>query len=149
MICLCHSVFLILIFKFWTWQLSLVALSFWSFHFASICAFGLLAYVGYIVYAFPSLFRLHRLNSLLLVFILLWAISTYVFNVAFSIVNWKLAKVIFFILDSVFSCGCIHVRPYIFPTRSITDKVQRKAQSNLNFAMIPLKLLGYRSPYWL
>ncbi|KMS97035.1 hypothetical protein BVRB_7g179380 isoform B [Beta vulgaris subsp. vulgaris] len=72
--------------------LSLVALSFWSFHFASICAFGLLAYVGYIVYAFPSLFRLHRLNSLLLVFILLWAISTYVFNVAFSIVNWKLGK---------------------------------------------------------
>ncbi|XP_057535739.1 piezo-type mechanosensitive ion channel homolog isoform X3 [Amaranthus tricolor] len=72
--------------------LSLVALSFWSFHFASICAFGLLAYVGYIVYAFPSLFRLHRLNSLLLVFILLWAVSTYIFNVAFSILNWKLGK---------------------------------------------------------
>ncbi|XP_021727828.1 piezo-type mechanosensitive ion channel homolog [Chenopodium quinoa] len=72
--------------------LSLVALSFWTFHFASICAFGLLAYVGYIVYAFPSLFHLHRLNSLLLVFTLLWAVSTYIFNVAFSIVNWELGK---------------------------------------------------------
>ncbi|KAI3472681.1 hypothetical protein Pfo_030830 [Paulownia fortunei] len=71
---------------------SLFALSYWSFHFASICAFGLLAYVGYILYAFPSLFRLHRLNGLLLVFILLWAVSTYVFNVAFAYVNWKLGK---------------------------------------------------------
>ncbi|XP_073283729.1 piezo-type mechanosensitive ion channel homolog isoform X2 [Primulina huaijiensis] len=71
---------------------SLFALSYWSFHFASICAFGLLAYVGYILYAFPSLFRLHRLNGLLLVFILLWAVSTYIFNVAFAYVNWKLGK---------------------------------------------------------
>ncbi|XP_073315003.1 piezo-type mechanosensitive ion channel homolog isoform X1 [Primulina huaijiensis] len=71
---------------------SLFALSYWSFHFASICAFGLLAYVGYILYVFPSLFRLHRLNGLLLVFILLWAVSTYVFNVAFAYVNWKLGK---------------------------------------------------------
>lgn len=77
----------------WTWQVSLFALSFWSFHFASICAFGLLAYVGYIVYAFPSLFRLHRLNGLLLVFILLWAVATYVFNVAFAFLKWKLGKV--------------------------------------------------------
>ncbi|KAL2236513.1 UNVERIFIED_CONTAM: Piezo-type mechanosensitive ion channel [Sesamum indicum] len=72
--------------------ISLFALSYWSFHFASICAFGLLAYVGYVLYAFPSLFRLHRLNGLLLVFILLWAVSTYVFNVAFAYVNWKLGK---------------------------------------------------------
>ncbi|KAI3449584.1 hypothetical protein Pfo_006249 [Paulownia fortunei] len=72
--------------------ISLFALSYWSFHFASICAFGLLAYVGYILYAFPSLFRLHRLNGLLLVFILLWAVSTYIFNVAFAYVNWKLGK---------------------------------------------------------
>nr|XP_023880259.1 piezo-type mechanosensitive ion channel homolog [Quercus suber] len=71
---------------------SLFALSFWSFHFASLCAFGLLAYVGYVGYAFPSLFRLHRLNGLLLVFILLWAVSTYIFNVAFSFLNWKLGK---------------------------------------------------------
>ncbi|CAA0828575.1 Piezo-type mechanosensitive ion channel homolog, partial [Striga hermonthica] len=71
---------------------ALFALSYWSFHFASICAFGLLAYVGYILYAFPSLFRLHRLNGLLLVFILLWGVSTYVFNVAFAYVNWKLGK---------------------------------------------------------
>ncbi|KAF9669400.1 hypothetical protein SADUNF_Sadunf14G0103800 [Salix dunnii] len=71
---------------------SLFALSYWSFHFASICAFGLLAYVGYIVYAFPSLFRLHRLNGLLLVFILFWAVSTYIFNVAFPLLSWKLGK---------------------------------------------------------
>ncbi|XP_027189756.1 piezo-type mechanosensitive ion channel homolog isoform X2 [Cicer arietinum] len=71
---------------------SLFALSFWSFHFASLCAFGLLAYVGYIIYAFPSLFRLHRLNGLLLVFILLWAVSTYIFNVAFTFLNWKLGR---------------------------------------------------------
>ncbi|KAE9589210.1 putative Piezo family protein [Lupinus albus] len=71
---------------------SLFALSFWSFHFASLCAFGLLAYVGYVIYAFPSLFRLHRLNGLLLVFILLWAVSTYIFNVAFSFLNLKLGR---------------------------------------------------------
>ncbi|XP_058084087.1 piezo-type mechanosensitive ion channel homolog isoform X2 [Magnolia sinica] len=71
---------------------SLLALSFWSFNFASICAFGLLAYVGYALYAFPSLFHLHRLNGLLLVFILLWAASTYVFNVAFIFLNKKLWK---------------------------------------------------------
>ncbi|XP_044494187.1 piezo-type mechanosensitive ion channel homolog isoform X3 [Mangifera indica] len=71
---------------------SLFALSFWSFHFASVCAFGLLAYVGYIIYAFPSLFHLHRLNGMLLVFILLWAVSTYIFNVAFAFLNWKLGK---------------------------------------------------------
>lgn len=70
------------------------ALCFWSFHFASLCAFGLLAYVGYIAYAFPSLFHLHRLNGLLLVFILLWAVSTYIFNVAFAFLNRKLGKVI-------------------------------------------------------
>uniref|UniRef100_A0A1D1Y2D5 Protein PIEZO n=2 Tax=Anthurium amnicola TaxID=1678845 RepID=A0A1D1Y2D5_9ARAE len=70
----------------------LLALSFWSFNFASICAFGLLAYVGYILYAFPSLFHLHRLNGLLLVFILLWAACTYIFNVAFSFLNRKLSK---------------------------------------------------------
>ncbi|KAL8548446.1 hypothetical protein ACS0TY_007665 [Phlomoides rotata] len=72
--------------------ISLFALSYWSLHFASICAFGLLAYVGYILYRFPSLFQLHRLNGLLLVFILLWAVSTYIFNVAFAYVNWKLGK---------------------------------------------------------
>uniref|UniRef100_A0A6N2L9I4 Uncharacterized protein n=1 Tax=Salix viminalis TaxID=40686 RepID=A0A6N2L9I4_SALVM len=72
--------------------ISLFALSFWSFHFASLCAFGLLAYVGYILYAFPSLFHLHRLNGLLLVFILLWATSTYIFNVAFTVLNKKMWK---------------------------------------------------------
>ena len=83
----------IFIWRCWILQVSLFALSFWSFHFASICAFGLLAYVGYIIYAFPSLFRLHRLNGLLLVFILLWAVSTYIFNVAFTFLNLKLGKV--------------------------------------------------------
>lgn len=83
-------------------QVSLVALSFWSFHFASLCAFGLLAYVGYIIYAFPSLFRLHRLNGLLLVFILLWAVSTYIFNVAFTFLNWKLGRVILILIAAIF-----------------------------------------------
>lgn len=83
-------------------QVSLFALSFWSFHFASLCAFGLLAYVGYIIYAFPSLVRLHRLNGLLLVFILLWAASTYIFNVAFTFLNWKLGRVIIFFRMAVF-----------------------------------------------
>ncbi|XP_010914337.1 piezo-type mechanosensitive ion channel homolog isoform X1 [Elaeis guineensis] len=70
----------------------LLALSFWSFNFTSLCAFGLLAYVGYVLYAFPSLFHLHRLNGLLLVFILLWAASTYIFNVAFTFLNKKIRK---------------------------------------------------------
>ncbi|KAF3663516.1 Piezo-type mechanosensitive ion channel -like protein [Capsicum annuum] len=89
-----RTVFRIFTINFFTYgfPISLFALSFWSFHFASVCAFGLLAYVGYILYAFPSLFRLHRLNGLLLVFILLWAVSTYIFNVAFVFLNWKLGK---------------------------------------------------------
>jgi hypothetical protein len=74
-------------------QVLLLALSFWSFNFTSICAFGLLAYVGYILYAFPSLFQMHRLNWSLLVFILLWAASTYVFNVAFTFFNKRFQKV--------------------------------------------------------
>ncbi|KAG0449412.1 hypothetical protein HPP92_027321, partial [Vanilla planifolia] len=70
----------------------LLALSLWSFNFVSICAFGLLAYVGYVLYAFPSLFKLHHLNGLLLVFILLWAVSTFVFNVAFTFLHKELKK---------------------------------------------------------
>ncbi|KAF3336299.1 piezo-type mechanosensitive ion channel isoform X3 [Carex littledalei] len=70
----------------------LLALTLWSFNFSSICAFGLLAYVGYILYAFPSLFDLHRLNGSLLVFILLWTASTYVFNVGFTFFNKKFQK---------------------------------------------------------
>lgn len=71
---------------------SLFALCLWSFYFASACAFGLLVYVGYIIFAFPSLFRLHHLNGLLLIFILLWAVSTYIFNVAFSYLNVELGN---------------------------------------------------------
>ncbi|KAL2345732.1 hypothetical protein Fmac_007017 [Flemingia macrophylla] len=73
-------------------EISLLALSLWSFHFASLCSFGLLAYVGYILYAFPSMFQLHHLNRMLLVFILFWAASTYIFNVSFTFFNnksWK------------------------------------------------------------
>ncbi|XP_072996398.1 piezo-type mechanosensitive ion channel homolog isoform X2 [Typha latifolia] len=70
----------------------LLALSFWSFSFTSLCAFGLLAYVGYVLFSFPSLFHLHRLNGSLLVFILLWAASTYIFNVAFTFFNKKIRK---------------------------------------------------------
>jgi hypothetical protein len=73
-------------------QVLLLALAFWSFNFTSICAFGLLAYVGYILYAFPSLFQMHRLNGSLLVFVLLWAASTYVFNVAFTFFNKRFQK---------------------------------------------------------
>ncbi|PIA44723.1 hypothetical protein AQUCO_01700367v1, partial [Aquilegia coerulea] len=71
---------------------SLLALSYWSLCFTSIFAFGLLVYVGYILYAFPSLFNLHRLNGSLLVFILFWGFSTYVFNVMFMFLNKKLQK---------------------------------------------------------
>ncbi|XP_037492491.1 piezo-type mechanosensitive ion channel homolog isoform X2 [Jatropha curcas] len=35
---------------------------------------------------------MHRLNGLLLVFILFWAVSTYIFNVAFPLLNRKLRK---------------------------------------------------------
>ncbi|CAI9107931.1 OLC1v1007416C3 [Oldenlandia corymbosa var. corymbosa] len=89
-----RAVFRFFTINFFTYgfPVSLFALTFWSFHFASICAFGLLAYVGYILYVFPSLFRLHRLNGLLLVFILLWAVSTYIFNVSFAFMNGKLGK---------------------------------------------------------
>ncbi|XP_047333858.1 piezo-type mechanosensitive ion channel homolog [Impatiens glandulifera] len=88
------TVFRMFCINFFTYgfPVSLFALCFWSFHFASICAFGLLVYVGYVLYAFPSLFWLHGLNGLLLVFILLWAVSTYIFNVAFPLVNWRLGK---------------------------------------------------------
>ncbi|THU72853.1 hypothetical protein C4D60_Mb04t16600 [Musa balbisiana] len=58
-------------------EVLLFSLSFWSFSFTSICAFGLLAYVGYVLFSFPSLVELHRLNGMLLIFILLWATSTY------------------------------------------------------------------------
>ncbi|XP_017252550.1 piezo-type mechanosensitive ion channel homolog isoform X2 [Daucus carota subsp. sativus] len=71
---------------------SLFALSYWSFFFASICAFGLLAYVGYVIFVFPSPFRQHRLNGLILVFILCWAVSTYIFNVAYTFLDGKLGK---------------------------------------------------------
>ncbi|KAG9157001.1 hypothetical protein Leryth_009041 [Lithospermum erythrorhizon] len=88
------AVFRVFTINFFTYgfPISLLALSFWSSHFASICAFGLLAYVFYMLFAFPSLFRLHRLNGLLLIFILLWAISTYIFNVAFAFLNRNFGK---------------------------------------------------------
>ncbi|KAF3454410.1 hypothetical protein FNV43_RR04857 [Rhamnella rubrinervis] len=84
----CSAVSLLLFYV----MISLLALSFWSFHFASLCAFGLVAYVGYILYAFPSMLHLHRLNGLLLVFILFWAASTYVFNVASTVFHNKLHR---------------------------------------------------------
>ncbi|CAI9102322.1 OLC1v1000569C1 [Oldenlandia corymbosa var. corymbosa] len=70
----------------------LFAYSFWSFQFASLCSFPILAYVGYVVYSIPSIFHLHHLNGLLLVFILFWATCTYVFNIIFSLLNKKLEK---------------------------------------------------------
>ncbi|KAL5712711.1 hypothetical protein ACHQM5_014855 [Ranunculus cassubicifolius] len=71
---------------------SLFALSYWSWCFTSIFALALLAYVGYILYAFPSLFHLHRLNGSLLVFILFWCFGTYIFNVMFMILNKQTEK---------------------------------------------------------
>ncbi|CAM6103082.1 unnamed protein product [Calypogeia fissa] len=65
----------------------LIALVGWSFLYASFCAFGLLLYVGYIFYAFPSIHILRRLNPILLGFILSWSLSTYVFNAAFTVIS--------------------------------------------------------------
>ncbi|KAK9732624.1 hypothetical protein RND81_04G011100 [Saponaria officinalis] len=88
------AVFRIFTINFFTYgfPISLFALAYWSFQFASLFSFGLIAYVGYILSAFPSLFQFHRLNSLLLIFILSWATSTYVFNVAFTFYNQKIQK---------------------------------------------------------
>lgn len=70
-------------------QICMVALICWSFVYASLCAFALLLYVGYIFFAFPSVSTLQRLNPLLLGFILLYALTTYFFNAAFSIMKTK------------------------------------------------------------
>jgi hypothetical protein len=66
-----------------------VALVCWSFVYISFLSFGLLLYVGYIFLAFPSIATLRWLNPVLLGFILLWALCTYVFNAAFSIMTSK------------------------------------------------------------
>ena len=79
-------------FLIYDFLISLFALSFWSFHFASLCAFGLLAYIGYLLHVFPPMFYLHHLSGFLLVFILLWAANTYIFNVAFTFLNKKMGK---------------------------------------------------------
>lgn len=65
----------------------MVALVCWSFTHASLCAFGLLLYVGYIFFALPSVHVLRRLSPVLLGFILAWALSTYLFNAAFTIMK--------------------------------------------------------------
>lgn len=67
----------------------MVALIGWSFVYASLCAFALLLYVGYIFFAFPAASTLQRLNPVLLGFILLYALTTYFFNAAFSIMKAK------------------------------------------------------------
>ncbi|KAL3696338.1 hypothetical protein R1sor_010414 [Riccia sorocarpa] len=65
----------------------LIALVCWSFIYSSLCAFGLLLYVGYIFYDFPSVLKLRQLNPVLLGYILSWALSTYIFNAAFSLIS--------------------------------------------------------------
>ncbi|KAL2642994.1 hypothetical protein R1flu_010581 [Riccia fluitans] len=65
----------------------LIALVCWSFIYSSLCAFGLLLYVGYIFYGFPSVLKLRQLNPVLLGYILSWALSTYIFNAAFSVIS--------------------------------------------------------------
>ncbi|WOH04528.1 hypothetical protein DCAR_0623937 [Daucus carota subsp. sativus] len=74
------------------YPISLLALSFWSIQYASLCSFGLIVYLGYLLYTSPSLYFLHRLNVFLLVFVLLWAICTYLFNLAFTILDQKMLK---------------------------------------------------------
>lgn len=76
-------------------QICVVALICWSFAYASFCAFGLLLYVGYIFFALPSVLTLRCLNPVLLGFILTWALSTYLFNAAFSIMMDKFDMVCF------------------------------------------------------
>jgi hypothetical protein len=70
-------------------QICMVGLICWSFMHVSLCAFGLLAYVGYVLIAPPSVITLLHLNPVLLGFILIWALSIYVFNAAFVLIMDK------------------------------------------------------------
>ncbi len=70
-------------------QICMVGLICWSFMHVSLCAFGLLAYVGYVLIVPPSVITLLHLNSVLLGFILIWALSIYVFNAAFVLIMDK------------------------------------------------------------
>ncbi len=70
-------------------QICMVGLICWSFMHVSLCAFGLLAYVGYVLIAPPSVITLLHLNPVLLGFILIWALSLYVFNAAFVLIMDK------------------------------------------------------------
>ncbi|XP_057815209.2 piezo-type mechanosensitive ion channel homolog isoform X1 [Cryptomeria japonica] len=67
------------------YPVSLLALSLWSFNYGSIFAFGLVIYIGYVLYVFPSIYSLHRVNVFLLSFILVWVVSTYAFNATFDV----------------------------------------------------------------
>lgn len=49
----------------------LLALALWSFNYSSFCAFVLIIYIGYVLCTFPSISSFHRLNVILLSFILL------------------------------------------------------------------------------
>ncbi|KAI5060462.1 hypothetical protein GOP47_0024882 [Adiantum capillus-veneris] len=70
----------------------LFLLSLWSFKYASISAFFILVYVGLVLYSFPSVLVLWRMNTVLLLFILFWAICTYTFNAAFTVLHDALEK---------------------------------------------------------
>ncbi|MCO5611380.1 hypothetical protein L7F22_065633 [Adiantum nelumboides] len=70
----------------------LLLLSLWSFKYASISAFFILVYVGLVLYSFPSVLVLWRMNTVLLLFILFWAICTYTFNAAFTVLHDALEK---------------------------------------------------------
>ncbi|KAA8545065.1 hypothetical protein F0562_019836 [Nyssa sinensis] len=89
------AVFRIFSINFFTYgfPISLLALSFWSFHFASPMCIWItcICWLCSITLSHRC-FTCTRLNGLLLVFILMWAASTYVFNVAFTVLNKKLQK---------------------------------------------------------
>lgn len=71
---------------------SLLALALWSFNYSSFCAFVLIIYIGYVLCTFPSISSFHRLNVILLSFILLWALCTYAFNATFNVWRKEIKK---------------------------------------------------------
>ncbi|GBG87249.1 hypothetical protein CBR_g45308 [Chara braunii] len=70
----------------------LFALSAWSFMYISMLGGVLLLYVAFVLLIFPTAEQLQRLNPLLLLFIILWTVASYLFT-AFDVSNdtefWK------------------------------------------------------------
>ncbi|KAH7277309.1 hypothetical protein KP509_39G044800 [Ceratopteris richardii] len=79
-------------FSVYGFPVCLILLSLWSFKYSSISAFFILVYVGLVLFFFPSVAVLRRMNTALLLFILFWAICTYTFNAAFTVLHDSLEK---------------------------------------------------------